>query len=130
MNNRFIQLFAFFVSGTAFGIGLVRIPIALDRRTLLCLFIGVASSALLTKDLAVRFFVFWTTLAGAAGLIHLLGNHLEPILGNSNHKQYFDSIILRASAIYMLFLITGLLMLHRMRKKRNPHLIVTKIGDE
>jgi hypothetical protein len=117
MNNRLIQWFAFFVSGTAFGIALFRIPIALDRRTLLCLLIGVAPSALFTKDLALRFFVFWTTVAGAAGLIHLLGNQVEPILGNPNNKQYLNSIVLRASAIYMLFLITGLLILRRMRKK-------------
>jgi hypothetical protein len=117
--NSLYSNLAFFVSGTALASALVRIPIVLfDRRTLLCVLIGVAPTALFPRDLAFRYFVMWTTLAGAGGLIHLLANHFESILGNSNHQQHFNGSVLIAGVFYALLLIVGLLMLHHFRKKK------------
>jgi hypothetical protein len=114
---RFCMLFA---GGCLLVASLVRAPLTgVDQRILLCLLAGVMPTPFLKHEFALKYLGTWLILAGASGLVWLMANYLEPLIGNSKYLHVDGKTAFNAGASYMLYLIIGLLILRHLRKRAN-----------
>jgi len=107
-----IRICAFFVLGIFLGGALLTIPVTpFGHRTLSYLMIGLVPLPFFSRDLKLRYLTFWITLAGAAGVLHMLTNYLRPFFGDSSYVNYGSHTTLIVGIFYILFGGIGLLML-------------------
>jgi len=111
------RMLIFFVGGSLLGGALVRFPLnPFDGRIWLCLLLGVAPTLSPGREFMYRYLAVWLTLAGAGGLVWLVGDRLEPLFGHSSYLRGNSSSPLVAGVFYLLLLIAGLLTMRIVRK--------------
>lgn len=111
-----LRMVAFFVGGSLLGRALVRLPITpTDTLNLSCLVVGTGPILFFKSDLTLRYISAWVSLAGAAGILWLIGERLQGLFGSSSYNG--KGSVLVATAFYLLLLSTGLLVLQHLRRK-------------
>lgn len=111
-----IRICAFFVLGIFLGGALLTIPITpFGHRTLSHLMIGLVPLSFFSRELKLRYLTFWITLAGAAGVLHIITSYLRTFLGYSSYVNYSSHISLVVGIFYTLFGGIGLLMLRHVK---------------
>jgi hypothetical protein len=123
MNARFfLQTTALLLAGLLFAAALGRTPLtAFDERTLFYALAGLSPLPFLRGDLVARYFGPSITLAGVGGILVLLRDWLECVVGNAACVYHDMHRALVASGFYVVLAVAGLLVMKRIPKNaRSP----------